>query len=62
MHGIKSDMLTGFGASSKLNAEWAFVAKLRDEGRRAAGEFIDTHGADLGVRSTSDLDVLVAEC
>jgi len=61
-HRIKSDMLTAFGASSKLNAEWAFVSTLRDEGRRAAGEFIDRHGADLGERSTADLDVLLAEC
>src|SRR6201996_516208 len=61
-HRIKSDMLTGFGASSKLNAEWDFVSTLRDEGRRAAGEFIDRHGADLGERSTADLDVLLAEC
>ena len=62
MHRIKSDMLTSFGASSKLNAEWAFVSKLREEGRRAAGEFLDRHGADLGVRSTSDLDILLSEC
>jgi NTE family protein len=61
-HLIKSDMLTAFGASSKLNAEWAFVSTLRDEGRRAAGEFIDKHGSDLGERSTADLDVLLAEC
>src|SRR6201987_2027003 len=61
-HRIKSDMLASFGASSKLNAEWAFVSTLRDEGRHAAGEFIEKHGADLGVRSTADLDVLLAEC
>jgi NTE family protein len=61
-HRIKSDMLATFGASSKLNAEWAFVCKLRDEGRRAAAEFIDHHGADLGVRSTADLDILLTEC
>jgi NTE family protein len=61
-HRIKSDMLAEFGASSKLNAEWAFVTKLREEGRRAAGEFIDHHGADVGVRSTADLDILLAEC
>ncbi|MGO4712543.1 patatin-like phospholipase family protein [Bradyrhizobium sp. 2TAF24] len=61
-HRIKSDMLATFGASSKLNAEWAFIAKLREEGRRAAGEFIEAHGADLGVRSTADLDILLAEC
>jgi NTE family protein len=61
-HRIKSDMLATFGASSKLNAEWAFVSRLRDEGRRAASEFLDTHSADLGVRSTADLDILLAEC
>ncbi|HTD00040.1 MAG TPA: patatin-like phospholipase family protein [Bradyrhizobium sp.] len=61
-HRIKSDMLASFGSSSKLNAELAFVSTLRDEGRRAAGEFIDRHGADLGERSTADLDVLLAEC
>ncbi len=61
-HRIKSDMLASFGASSKLNAEWAFISTLREEGRRAAREFIDQHGADLGERSTADLDVLLAEC
>jgi NTE family protein len=61
-HRIKSDMLAEFGASSKLNAEWAFVAKLRDEGRRAASEFLAAHGADIGKRSSADLDVLLAEC
>lgn len=61
-HRIKSDMLATFGSSSKLNAEWAFVAKLREEGRRAASEFLDAHGADLGERSTADLDILLAEC
>jgi NTE family protein len=61
-HRIKSDLLTSFGASSKLNAEWDFIALLRDEGRRAAGEFLDTHGDDLGERSTAHLDALLAEC
>ena len=61
-HRIKSDMLAEFGASSKLNAEWAFVGKLRDEGRRAASEFLAVHGKDVGKRSTADLDELVAEC
>jgi NTE family protein len=61
-HRIKSDALAEFGASSKLNAEWDFVAKLRDEGRRAASEFLAAHGDDVGKRSTADLDVLLAEC
>jgi NTE family protein len=61
-HRIMTDMLVQFGASSKLNAEWEFIAKLRNEGRRAAGEFLETNGEDLGKRSTADLDVLLAEC
>ena len=61
-HRIMTDMLAQFGASSKLNAEWAFIAKLRTEGRRAASEFLDANGKDLGKRSTADLDVLLAEC
>jgi NTE family protein len=62
MHRIKSEMLAEFGASSKLNAEWAFVSKLREEGRRAASEFLAAHGEDVGKRSTADFDVLLAEC
>jgi NTE family protein len=61
-HRIKSDLLTTFGVSSKLNAEWDFISLLREEGRRAAGEFLDAHGNDLGERSTAHLDVLLAEC
>jgi hypothetical protein len=47
------------GYSSKLIAEWAFFCMLRDEGRRAAAAFLDAHAADLGVRSTLDLDALL---
>jgi NTE family protein len=61
-HRIKSDTLATFGSSSKLNAEWAFVAKLHAEGRRAASEFLRAHAGDLGERSTADLDILLAEC
>jgi NTE family protein len=61
-HRIMTDMLAQFGASSKLNAEWAFIAMLRTEGRRAASEFLDANGKDLGKRSTADLDALLPEC
>ncbi len=61
-HRIESDLLTEFGASSKLNAERDFLKLLREEGRRAASEFLDTKFDDLGRRSTADLDVLLAEC
>jgi NTE family protein len=61
-HRIMTDLLSQFGASSKLNAEWDFLAMLRKEGRRAAGEFLDANADDLGKRSTADLDQLMAEC
>jgi len=52
-------MPTELGASSKLNAEWEFFALLRDEGRRAAQAFLETHAMDLGQRSTLDIDALL---
>ncbi|HUC48942.1 MAG TPA: patatin-like phospholipase family protein [Xanthobacteraceae bacterium] len=61
-HRIMTDMLAQFGASSKLNAEWGFLAKLHAEGRRSAGEFLDKHGEDVGRRTTADLDMLLDEC
>ncbi len=61
-HRIMTDVLAQFGASSKLNAEWDFVALLRSEGRRAANEFLKMHSEDLGKHSTADLNVLLEEC
>jgi NTE family protein len=61
-HRIMTDALAQFGASSKLNAEWDFVATLHAEGRRATSEFLEANADDLGKRSTADLDVLLAEC
>ena len=62
MHRIMSDALADFGASSKMNAEWAFVSLLKEEGRKSADAFLAEHGHDLGQRSTADIDVLLAEC
>jgi NTE family protein len=56
MHLIRSDLLATLGASSKLNAEWEFLTMLRDDGRRAADEFVSKHRQDVGVRSTLDID------
>ena len=52
-------MMTDLGSSSKLNAEWAFLTLLRDEGRRAADAFLASNGADIGVRSSFDLEPLL---
>jgi NTE family protein len=61
VHRIASPMVDGLGSSSKLNAEWAFLTMLRDEGRRAAEGFLEAHGKDLGVVSSFDIDALLDE-
>jgi NTE family protein len=59
MHRIASVKMNELGYSSKLNAEWEFLCMLRDEGRRAAGSFLEQHGGDLGQRPSYDLDYLL---
>jgi NTE family protein len=59
MHRIASGKMNELGYSSKLNAEWEFLCMLRDEGRRAAGSFLEQHGGDLGQRPSYDLDYLL---
>lgn len=61
-HRILTDKLAEYGASSKLNAEPAFLKMLKEEGRKAAEKFLAEHGDDLGVRQTADLDILLEEC
>jgi NTE family protein len=56
IHRVATELMLELGHSSKLIAEWSFLCKLRDEGRRAAGEFLDAHAADIGKRSTFELD------
>jgi NTE family protein len=59
IHRITSEKMVELGVSSKLNAEWAFLCMLRDEGRKCADEFIKAHGREVGQRSTFDLDELL---
>ncbi|WP_243634475.1 patatin-like phospholipase family protein [Roseicella frigidaeris] len=59
MHMVRNDVMATLGYSSKLNAEWAFLTMLRDEGRQAAQSFLDLHAADIGTRSSLDLDRLL---
>ena len=61
-HWIMTDALADFGESSKLNAKWAFVSIVKEEGRKSADAFLPAHGEDVGRRSTADSDVLLAEC
>src|SRR6202162_6174060 len=46
-HRIMTDRLAEFGASSKLNAEWEFLAMLKVEGRKSADDFLTSYGKDL---------------
>ena len=59
MHIVRNEVMVGLGYSSKLNAEWAFLSMLRDEGRKAAQEFLDRHADDVGTRSSLDFDALL---
>ena len=59
IHRIASNWMVGLSASSKLIAEWRFLQRLRDEGRRCADAFIAAHGGDLGRRSSLDLDAFL---
>jgi len=61
IHRIGSEMLTELGASSKLNAEWAFFTLLQEEGRRSAEAFLNTHANDIGQRSTLNVDDLLQQ-
>lgn len=56
IHIVEShEALGGFGAASKVNAEWGFLEKLHDVGQRAAKDWVDEHFDSIGERSTVDL-------
>ena len=61
IHMVRNPIMAELGYSSKLNAEWAFLTMLRDEGRRAAEAFLTTHRDDLGHRSSLDIDRLLED-
>ncbi|MEL6206545.1 MAG: patatin-like phospholipase family protein [Pseudomonadota bacterium] len=49
------DEMIDFGASSKLNSEWAFLTHLRDIGRAAADRWLKAHFGAIENASTLDL-------
>ncbi|HEY5700901.1 MAG TPA: patatin-like phospholipase family protein [Gammaproteobacteria bacterium] len=56
VHRISADeALKDLGASSKLNAEWAFFKHLFDIGRAGAADWLDKNHDALGKHSTIDL-------
>ena len=52
--------LKPLGASSKMNAEWTFLTRLRDMGRDTAARWLDAAVPSIGVRSTVDLQEMFA--
>ncbi|MEL6168678.1 MAG: patatin-like phospholipase family protein [Pseudomonadota bacterium] len=50
--------MINFGASSKLNSEWAFLTHLRDIGRAAADRWLNLHFDDIERKSTLELKSL----
>lgn len=49
------DLMGGLSQSSKFNTQTAFLERLRDEGRSAAGAWLAEHRDAVGRRSTVDL-------
>jgi NTE family protein len=60
MHRIAADVMVTLGASSKLNAEGAFLEMLWNEGRLAAAAFAAEHRGAIGKKSTFDIEEYVA--
>jgi NTE family protein len=56
-----ADTMLRLGVSSKLNAEWAFLSHLREQGKKAAQNWLARHYDDLNVRSTLDISWVFAE-
>ncbi|TCT11876.1 NTE family protein [Tepidamorphus gemmatus] len=53
------EFLNDLTASSKFNAEWAFLTYLRDCGRQAAAKFVDRHRAHIGSMTTVDMRKMI---
>jgi NTE family protein len=47
--------LSGLGAASKTNTQWAFLSRLHELGRNAATQWLQDHRRSLGKRSSFDL-------
>lgn len=50
-----NDEMRHLDASSKLNAEWAFLQHIFEIGRKTAEQWLAAHFDDLGERSSVDL-------
>jgi NTE family protein len=56
IHAIEAEsFMRELGVGSKLNANWAFLTHLRDQGRMCAESWLASNFRHLGVRSTIDV-------
>ncbi len=61
LHRIEAgEEILALSASSKLNAEWAFLVHLRDIGREAARQWLDRHFDSIGKKSSVDIRTFFA--
>ncbi len=57
MHMVADDEgLLPYNASSKFNSDWAFLQQLHDMGYASASTWLTSHKADVGVRSSLDIE------
>jgi NTE family protein len=56
IHSIAAnDVMNELGHTSKLNADWEFLTRLRDAGRAYARVWLETNFDRLGKESTTDI-------
>ena len=56
VHSIGDDReMEALGVATKLNPDWDFLVRLRDAGRRNAGQWLDDHFDQVGKSSTIDI-------
>lgn len=59
MHVVDAeDVMQDLGFSSKLNADWDFLCHLRDVGYERTNDWLAAHRADIGTRSTADIETM----
>ncbi|MCL2469853.1 MAG: patatin-like phospholipase family protein [Alphaproteobacteria bacterium] len=59
LHRIASEAMLAFDYSSKFNAEWEFLSKLRVIGRQTAEDFLSESGTMIGIQSTFPIEELL---
>lgn len=57
IHSIRADdFMSELGVSSKLNSDWKFLTFLRDAGRKAVAEWLESSFQKIGSESTVDIE------